>query len=107
MMLTAIGFDAEATKIEKAWREYVEIMGYHPVAEYHQCYPQTLMTGIVSAAQEGIEGTGVVVAKPDSLVSVVGLLNGAWQEFWRAPEGYQAWEAMQLETLRATIDVAL
>ena len=107
VMLTAIGFDAEAKQIEKAWREYVEIMGYHPVAEYHQCYPQTLMTGIVSAAQEGIEGTGVVVAKPDSLVSVVGLLNGAWQEFWRAPEDYQAWEAKQLEILRATVDAAV
>lgn len=34
----------------------------------------------------------------------IGLLG---QLLERTPEGYQAWEAMQLDTLRATIDVAL
>lgn len=72
--------------------------------EYQQCYPETLLTKVVSAAQEGIEGIGVKVAKPDSLLPVVGLLNAAWQEFWRAPEGYQAWEAARLDTLRASLD---
>ena len=100
MMLAATGFDAEMKLIEKAWRDFVEIMGYDPVPEYQQCYPEPLLSEIVSAAQEGIEGTGVVTAKSDALTPIVGLLNSAWQEFWRAPKDYQAWETAQLETLR-------
>ncbi len=104
MMLEASGFDAEAKQIKKSWQDYLGIMGYYPGAEYQQCYPETLLSEIVSAAQEGIEGIGVGVARPDSLVPVVDLLNDAWQEFWRAPEGYQAWEAARLDALRASLD---
>ena len=100
MMLAATGFDAEMKLIEKAWRDFVEIMGYDPVPEYQQCYPEPLLSEIVSAAQEGIEGTGVVTAKSDALTPIVGLLNSAWQEFWRAPKDYQAWETAQFDTLR-------
>ncbi len=107
LMLTATGFAAEVKQIEKAWREYVGIMGYCPVPEYWHCYPEILLSGIVSAVQDSIEGIGVVTAKQESLTPVVGLLNTAWQEFWRAPEGYQAWEAEQLKALRATFDVTL
>ena len=101
MMLTRIGFEADANRIEKTWQDFVEVMGYTPVPEYQQCYPESLLSEIVSAAQEGIEGTGVQTAKPDTLTQIVGLLNSAWQEFWRLPKDYQAWETAQLETLRA------
>ncbi len=99
MMLTKIGFPAEAKQIERAWRDFVKIMGYDSEAEYRQAYPEILLTKIVSIAREGIEGTGVMTAKPDALKPIVGLLNSAWQEFWRAPEGYQAWEATRFDAL--------
>ena len=79
-------------------------MDYSPAPEYRQCYPEILLSGTVSAAQEGIEGSGVVVAEPDALVPGVALLNDAWQKFWQAPQSYQAWEAEQLEVLRTTLD---
>ena len=82
MMLTMIGFEAEVKLIEKAWQDFVEVMGYDPAVEYQQCYPQALLSKIVSAAEGGIEGTGMVTAKPDSQMPIVGLLNIAWQEFW-------------------------
>ena len=103
MMLTNIGFTSEGKRIEEAWRDFVTVMGYKPTAEYRQAYPESLMSEIVSVAKEGIEGTGVVTAKPDALTQIVDLLNSAWQEFWRAPENYQAWEAAKLNDLRTAM----
>ncbi len=104
MMLSRIGFDAEMRQIKKAWRDFVEVMGYDPAPEYQQCYPENLLSEIVSTAQEGIEGTGVVTTKPGVLTPIVSLLNSAWQEFWRAPEGYQVWEATKFQRLRASVN---
>ena len=104
MMLNKIGFKTEGKQIEKAWQDFVEVMGYSPIAEYRQAYPESLMSEIVSAAKEGIEGTGVVTAKPDALMPIVGLLNSAWQEFWQAPEDYQAWETAKVKALRTSVN---
>ena len=104
MMLAATGFDAERKLIEEAWRDLIEIMGYRPTAEYRQAYPEPLLSEIVSTAQEGIVGTGVVTAKPDALTPIVDLLNSAWRKFWRAPKDYQAWEAAQLDDLRVSLN---
>lgn len=104
MMLNKIGFKTEGKQIEKAWQDFVEVMGYSPIAEYRQAYPESLMSEIVSAAKEGIEGTGVVTAKPDALTPIVGLLNSAWQEFWQAPEDYQAWETAKVKALRTSVN---
>ncbi len=65
-----------------------------------------LLAKIVLAAKDGIEGIGVLTAKPDSLTPIVGLLNSAWQKFWQAPEHYQAWEAAQFETLRISANTS-
>lgn len=103
-LLKLMDFEVQAAHIEKAWQTYIELMGYSPSPEYRQCYPETLLSAIVSAAQVGIEGIGVVTAKPDSLQPIVRLLNDAWQEFWRAPEEFQTWEEGQMENLRATVN---
>ena len=106
MMLRLIGFEEEGKQIEKAWRNFVDVMGYQPEVEFLQCYPETLLRKIVLAAKDGIEGICVVTAKPDSLTPIVGLLNSAWQKFWQAPEYYQAWEAAQFETLRLSANTS-
>ena len=99
-MLTKIGFKMEKERIEKAWRDFLGLMDNRPTVDYWQAYPDSLVSEIVSAAKEGVEGTGVVTAKPGALTPIVGLLNSAWQEFWRAPEYYQAWEAKRCGELR-------
>lgn len=104
IMLTKIGFKEEMKLIEKAWQDFVKIMDHDSTVEYQQCYPEPMVTRIVSEAKEGIEGTGVVTAKPDALKPIVGLLNSAWQEFWRAPEDYQAWETAQFDDLRTSVN---
>ena len=100
--LARTGFKAEAKRVEMAWQDLVKVMGYTPIPEYHQCYPEDLLSKIVSAAQEGIEGTGVRTAKPDALSRIVGFLNSAWQEFWRVPKDYPTWEAKQFDSLQTS-----
>ncbi len=102
-MLAATGFEEEGKLVEKAWQDFAEVMDYRPTADYRQCYPENLIRRIVSAVKEGVESIGLVAGKPGSRHPIVGLLNSAWQEFWRAPENYQAWEAEQLNTLRASL----
>ena len=104
MMLKRIGFEAEVKLIEKTWRGFVQVMGYTPSPEYQQCYPENLLSKIVSMVEVEIKGTGVVTAKPDALMLIVSLLNTAWKKFWSAPENYPVWEAEQIETLRANVN---
>ena len=104
MMLKAIGFEAEVKSIDKTWRDFVQVMDYNPSPEYHECYPEDLLCKIVSTVQEGIEGTGVITAKPGTLTRIVNLLNNAWKEFWSTPGDYPAWEEAQVEILRANVN---
>ena len=106
MMLARTGFDTEMKLIEQGWQDFVEVMGYRPMAEYSQAYPDYLLSKIVTAAQEGIEGAGLVTAKPDTLKPIAGLLNSAWQEFWRATEDYQAWEMAQFDALHISANAS-
>lgn len=104
-MLKSMGFQADAKSIETAWDNFVQVMGYTPAHEYRQCYPENLISEIVSTLQEGIKVSDVVTATPDSFTRVVGLLNGAWEEFWSTPENYPAWEAVKCDSLRSTVKV--
>ena len=103
MMLRIIGFDSDVNLIKAAWRDFINVMGYFPSAEYDQCYPEVLLSTIVSDVIEGTEGTGVVVADQDFQRPIVGLLNAAWREFWRTPREYPAWEVAQFDNLRAAV----
>ncbi len=106
MMLAITGFDTEMKLIEQAWQDFVGVMGYRPMAEYRQAYPDHLLSKIVTAAQEGIVGAGLVTAKPDALNPITSLLNSAWQEFWRATEDYQAWEMAQFDALHISANAS-
>ena len=102
MMLKRVGFEEEAKHIEKAWRDFIDIMGYRLEPEYRLCYPKNLLDKIVEATKKGVEESNIVTAKPDSQKPIVTLLNAAWREFWRTPAEYQAWEAAQFDTLRSS-----
>ena len=106
MMLAMAGFEAERNRIETAWQEFNKVMGYRPTAEYRQAYPDTLLSEIVGATKQSVEGMGMVTAKPDSQTRIAGILNAAWQEFWRVPGDYQAWEAAQFDTLRTSVGIS-
>ena len=98
-MLAAAGFEGEVSKIETAWSEYVEIMKFDQEPEYQQCYSIDLLSEIVLEANKGIDGIGIVVAKPGDYTPVVNLLNTAWHELWRDPKEYKDWEISQVVRL--------
>ena len=104
-MLTTIGFQTDAKLIETAWEDFVQVMGYTPKSEYQQCYPENVISEIVSTLQASIHGTGVKAAKPDTTTRIVGILNAAWKEFWSTPQDYHAWEVKQFDTLRASVNL--
>lgn len=106
MMLAMAGFEMERELIETAWQDFIMVMGYRPTAEYRQAYPDTLLSEIVEATKQSVEGIGITTAKPDSQTQIVGILNAAWREFWREPESYQTWETAQFDTLRTSVGIS-
>ena len=106
MTLETAGFETERQMIETAWQDFIKVMGYRPTAEYRQAYPDTLLSEIAGVTKQSIEGIGIAMAKPDSQTKIVGILNAAWREFWREPEGYQAWEAAQFDALHTSVGIS-
>jgi len=100
-MLRSLGFETEAAQIEAVWKHFEITVGATPTPEFAQCYPDGLLSEIVTVARKGISETGVSIAAPTTLKTTVSLLNEAWSEFWRAPAGYAQWESKRMEALRA------
>ena len=98
-MLNESGFKEDAELIKAAWRDFIDVMEYTPPPEYRQCYPDALLSVIVSKIKEGVQEIGTATTCPGAQAPVVALLNAAWQEFWKAPKSYQTWEAAQLGAL--------
>jgi hypothetical protein len=85
-------FDSDANSIERAWREFIDVMAYRSTAEYHWCYSDAQIDAITRAAKEGVEGIGIVMATSQTKARVRDFLNDAWRIFWRAPADFPAWE---------------
>ena len=85
-------FDSDANSIERAWREFIDVMAYRSTAEYHMCYSDAQIDAITRAAKEGVEGIGIVMATSQTKARVRDFLNDAWRIFWRVPADFPAWE---------------
>jgi len=102
-MLSILGFDSDAGRIAKAWKEFEDLTGATPSPEYRQCYADGLLKRIVTVANDGIAKIGVNIAAPSSMKTTVSLLNDAWARFWREPAGYAEWESSAIAALRANL----
>jgi hypothetical protein len=100
MLRKADAFRKDADLVERAWKEFCEIMGYRASAEYRQCYSERLLSLVVDAAYRGIKGIGLIAAAENSDAPIVALLNQAWSAFWNNPGGYQKWEAEHVQELK-------
>jgi hypothetical protein len=92
-------FDSEADSIERAWREFIDAMGYRATAEYHLCYSDAQIDAIIRAAKKGVEGLGIVTAPSRTKARVRDSLNEAWRVFWQAPADFPAWEVEEVGKL--------
>ncbi|SRR5579875_1044669 len=97
--LARCGFTTEIARIQDRWRDFIAIAEGKAEPEYARCFPDQVLEEICSAAWEGVEALGCRVASPTTNDEVYGLLNRAWEEFWRAPSGYGKWEQGAVDAL--------
>ncbi|MGB8493940.1 MAG: hypothetical protein WCE53_06020 [Candidatus Acidiferrum sp.] len=93
------GFEEEAVSIRKRWKSFISHVGLNPEPEYHRCFPQQLLQGVVEHALSGIAATGLRIAKKDTSDHVRVLLNEAWVRFWRDPDNFVDWEKQAAKRL--------
>ena len=90
--LARSGFTAEAARVEQRWQAFVALQRSTPEPEYRRCFPQHLLEEVCRAGYDGVSAMGCRIASPSTSDEVYLLLNQAWEEFWRDPVGYGAWE---------------
>jgi hypothetical protein len=99
--LKLIGFADEAKKIEQHWDELTSVLGFKPHSEYYRCYPDHIITLLAQHSLAGVQAIGCTVVSPNTTDGVSRLLNDAWQQFWKAPNSYSAWEQKVVNSLRS------
>jgi hypothetical protein len=90
--LARCGFTADTSRIQARWQEFLSLVGGKPEPEFNRCFPNRLLDDICNAAWTGITAMGCRAATPSTNDEVYTLLNGAWDQFWRAPADYGTWE---------------
>lgn len=100
-VLTRAGFHADVDRLEQKWNEFVAVAGSGPEPEYRRCFPNQLLEEVCQAACEGVTALGCRTVTPTEYGEVSGLLNRAWEEFWKDPAGYVKWEEKAVAQLFA------
>lgn len=90
--LSRLGFQGEARSIGLRWDKLVRLSSAGAEPEYHRCYPQHLLEGIVQCGSDRIAGVGCSFASQDRRAPINSILNTAWQKFWNDPAQYLTWE---------------
>lgn len=97
--LDRMGFKQERDEIAARWDSLHKMDNVRSSAEYRRCFPDQLLTEIAKQAHQAMLALGCTIAKSGSLTPIAALLNEAWNQFWRNPDGYVAWEAAATKRL--------
>lgn len=97
--LARCGFTADVARLQDRWRAFLALVESQAEPEYGRCFPDQLLDEICRAAWDGVVALGCRIASPSTNDEVYGLLNRAWDEFWRDPAGYGSWEQGAVATL--------
>ena len=93
------GFDAEAEQITEGWDEIAGAMEIRE--DYYGFYEDDFLPEIQQTIDDMLEESSPRKFENDETIaseeaisfrSPVHLLNRAWQQFWKDPEGYRTWE---------------
>lgn len=98
--LNKMGYSEKANQINARWNDLVKTSGSKPEPEYRRCVPDSLLENIAQLALEGVSAIGCTIAGPDCKSPVYQILNEAWDEFWKNPQGYPSWERAAVTKLR-------
>ena len=90
--LDRLGFQEQATAIEKRWLEVVKLFASGRQAEYRRCYPRKLLGKIEDVTYEAVSKTGCRIATPGLTDFVHSTLNQAWEKFWDGSDTFHQWE---------------
>lgn len=100
-MLQALELTGPAANIEEKWNQYLTLTSESPPADYHLCYPDSLLHALTENVLQGCRGLNLrpFSDQPTSLGNIPYLLNEAWDRFLADPSAYRQWEAGRLEAL--------
>ncbi len=93
-----IGFTTETGRARDRWDEFTAVCGATRQSVFVRCCTDRLLDTICDAALAGVRVAGPTTADP-----IHRLLNSAWDEFWRDPAGYTAWERKAVEDMFARV----
>jgi len=102
--LNIAGFEAESEQIRSRWQSFLAESGAKPEAEYHRCYPDSILKTIAEHARQGLIGTQLRIANTNTTDPIHSLLNEAWRIFWQAPDLYVTWEKSAVSELFESIE---
>ncbi len=97
--LVRTGYTTEVEALRFRWQEYLTCTEAHRQPDYAVCFPGNILDKITDLAHQGLRDLKCRVVTPGVRDSVYVLLNDAWQEFWRNPNGYSEWEHEQVNRL--------
>ncbi len=97
---------AEAQAMAQKWDELLKVTGHSATPLYRRACPDTLLEQAAVHAFEGTKKIGCVIAS-NSTGQISGLLNKAWESFWKAPIDYAEWEKQMIAAIKQAVQPKL
>ena len=104
--LSILNRDADAQAIARRWDELLRITGHSATPLYRRSCPDALLEQAAVYAHEGTKQIGCAIASKGGR-TISGLLNNAWESFWKDPSNYAEWEKNTIATIRQAIQPKL
>jgi hypothetical protein len=102
-VLNRNGWGDDARNLQGKWQGLLSLGGYSQSPEYARCFPDELLDVIATLAADAVLTTKCGTASPAALPPVAAILNGAWAQFWRDPDGYAEWQQNAVASLALPI----
>lgn len=83
--------DQSTDSLNKAWDDYMAVLGEARPPDYDLCYPESLLQSLARRVVGGCSSLGLK-AIGDDQSTIVRLIGEAWERFRSAPEEYERWE---------------
>lgn len=99
--LALLRLEREAGQIRDTWDALLASTGSKQDTNYRKACPIPLIEQAADQALKGTKAIGCRIADGSASGKVHTLLNTAWQQFWKDPAAYPAWEKKAVQQLRA------
>ena len=104
LMLQNQGHASEAYQTDRQWEELQNIAVQGEPQEFRLAFPDSLLQGIVDEVVDYCNEAGIKPYNPTTM-PIAKLLNDAWRRFLEDPGAFRAWEALQIQQLRDSLQL--